>query len=138
MDDDSKPGGAGTGTGTGTGAGTGGQPRDPYDFTADSVSPIASPVPASYDSRPGEDGARRYIAFSLIGILAVIIYEIFFMLHLGRIKVDEVKEFGVILGPIITLVSAATGFYYGTKSSKDRNIDCGSGVKNHREVVPLS
>lgn len=33
------------------------------------------------------------------------------------IAVDEIKEFGVILGPLVALVSAATGFYYGTKGS---------------------
>ena len=33
----------------------------------------------------------------------------------GVIPVDEIKEFGVILGPLVVLVSAATGFYYGTK-----------------------
>ena len=39
-----------------------------------------------------------------------------FMLYCGSIKVGDLKEFGVILGPVVTLVSAATGFYYGTKS----------------------
>ena len=33
------------------------------------------------------------------------------------ITVDEIKEFCVILGPLVALVSAATGFYYGTKGS---------------------
>ena len=33
----------------------------------------------------------------------------------GVIPVDEIEEFGVILGPLVALVSAATGFYYATK-----------------------
>ena len=37
------------------------------------------------------------------------------MVVFGIITVDEIKEFGVILGPLVALVSAATGFYYGTK-----------------------
>lgn len=39
------------------------------------------------------------------------------MVVFGIIAVDEIKEFGVILGPLVALVSAATGFYYGTKGS---------------------
>lgn len=37
------------------------------------------------------------------------------MVVFGVIAVDEIKEFSVILGPLVALVSAATGFYYGTK-----------------------
>nr|VFJ89914.1 MAG: hypothetical protein BECKLFY1418A_GA0070994_100923 [Candidatus Kentron sp. LFY] len=36
------------------------------------------------------------------------------------VKVDEIKEFAVILGPLVTLVSAATGFYYGTNKQIGR------------------
>jgi hypothetical protein len=39
------------------------------------------------------------------------------LLGFGIIDVDHIKELGVILSPIIALVSAATGFYYGTKSN---------------------
>ena len=31
------------------------------------------------------------------------------------VAIGDVKEFGVILGPLVTLVTAATSFYYGTK-----------------------
>ena len=34
------------------------------------------------------------------------------------LKSADIKDFSVILGPLVTLVSAATGFYYGTKSNK--------------------
>ena len=69
-----------------------------------------------YDPRPHEDTARRRIAYALIALLFATVITIFWMLHSGQIETDELKEFAVILGPIITLVSAATGFYYGTKS----------------------
>lgn len=39
------------------------------------------------------------------------------MVVFGIIAVDEIKEFGVILGPLVALVSAATGFYYGNRGS---------------------
>ena len=35
----------------------------------------------------------------------------------GDFQVDGIKEFGVILGPLVPLVSAASGFYHGTKGS---------------------
>lgn len=90
---------------------------DEIDFTDDNPkSGEAEPALAPYDSRPAEDGARRTIAFMLIGILFVIIGAVLIMVAFGSIQVSDLKEFAVILGPVITLVSAATGFYYGTKS----------------------
>jgi hypothetical protein len=71
-----------------------------------------------YDPRPAEDAARRRIAYFLIIILASTVLWIFILLACGKITVGEIKEFAVILGPLVTLVSAATGFYYGTKASR--------------------
>lgn len=93
-------------------------PGDAIDFTDDT--PDSSPAtfePRPYDPRPKEDAARRWIAYSLIGLLFLIIIGIFYLLFCKRVTVSEIKEFSVILGPVVTLVSAATGFYYGTKSS---------------------
>jgi len=70
-----------------------------------------------YDPRPQEDQARRHIAYALIGLLWVVVGGVLILLAFKVITVDETKEFGVIMGPIVTLVSAATGFYYGTKAS---------------------
>ena len=47
------------------------------------------------------------LALLVIALLAMVVFDI--------ITVDEIKEFGVILGPLVALVSEATGFYYGTK-----------------------
>lgn len=69
-----------------------------------------------YDPRPGEDGARRTIAYALVGLLAIIVFAVLLLLAFGVVEVTELKDFSVLLGPVITLVSAATGFYYGTKS----------------------
>lgn len=72
-------------------------------------------VGAEYDSRPQEDAARRNIAYLLIGLLCGIILGIFILLLAKTIQLSDIKEFAVILGPVVALVSAATGFYYGTK-----------------------
>jgi len=69
-----------------------------------------------YDPRPKEDEARRNIAYMLILLLCGVVIFIFSLLYLEIVKVAEIKEFSVLIGPLVTLVSAATGFYYGTKS----------------------
>lgn len=69
-----------------------------------------------YDPRPKEDQARRHIAYLLIGLLIVVVGSILLLVAYGTITVTEIKDFSVVLGPVVTLVSAATGFYYGTKS----------------------
>lgn len=69
-----------------------------------------------YDPRPVEDGARRILAFLLIGLLWLIIAAILILVAFETISVRQIKDFDVLLSPIIALVSAATGFYYGAKS----------------------
>lgn len=92
---------------------------DSLDFTGDRT--VSDQVPATqfrdYDPRPQEDGARRMIAYLLIGLLGLVVSGMLILLGFGIIDVDHIKEFGVVLNPIIALVSAATGFYYGTKSN---------------------
>lgn len=75
--------------------------------------PVANGI---YDPRPVEDGARRTIAYLLIGLLWAIIGAILIMIAWNSVEIKDLKEFGVLLSPITVLVSAATGFYYGTKS----------------------
>ena len=70
-----------------------------------------------YDPRPIEDTARKYIAYFLIGLLWVVVGGILILVAFGSIELTDIDEFAVILGPVIALVSAATGFYYGTKST---------------------
>lgn len=70
-----------------------------------------------YDPRPQEDQARRHIAYALIGLLWVVVGGVLILVAFQSITVEQTKDFAVLLGPVVTLVSAATGFYYGTKST---------------------
>ena len=69
----------------------------------------------TYDPRPLEDKARRRIAYLLIALLALMIVALLAGVVVGVIPVSEIEAFAVILGPVVALVSAATGFYYGTR-----------------------
>ena len=69
----------------------------------------------TYDPRPLEDKARRRIAYLLIALLALVIVALLAGVVFGVIPVSETKEFDVILGPLVALVSAATGFYFASK-----------------------
>lgn len=93
-----------------------GKPLDLSSEGTGVVVPLSPKFGNEYDSRPQEDEARRNIAYILISILAFIVFVLFGMVGCETINSGEIKEFSVILGPIVTLVSAATGFYYGTKS----------------------
>ncbi|HBK56007.1 MAG TPA: hypothetical protein DDZ76_06960 [Xanthomonadales bacterium] len=91
------------------------------DFTDELIGrpEVAMPIPSTkpYDPRPLEDAARRRIAYSLIALLSLIVLAMLVLLGAGVIKAADMKEFAVVLGPVVTLVSAATGFYYGTKTN---------------------
>lgn len=67
----------------------------------------------SYDPRPMIDRTRRAIAYLLIGLLATMVIGLPAMVAFGVIPVGGVKDFGVIYAPVVTLVTAATSFYFG-------------------------
>jgi hypothetical protein len=70
-----------------------------------------------YDPRPHEDQARRNIAYLLISLLIAICIASFVLVIGWPETLDKVVQLiQIVLSPIVALVSAATGFYYGTKS----------------------
>ena len=90
------------------------------DFSTDLAASEFIDVPsvgAPYDPRPQEDSARRNIAYLLIGLLWVIVGGMLILVACGAIQLTDLPEFSIVLGPIVALVSAATGFYYGTKNT---------------------
>lgn len=89
------------------------------DFTDETAIEQESDIETKpYDPRPFEDTARRNIAYSLIFLLFLTVIGIFILLCYKVVGITDLKEFSVILSPLLTLVSAATGFYYGTKNQK--------------------
>ena len=75
----------------------------------------APPGGTSYDPRPLGDQVRRSIAYLLIALLAFVVIAPPAMVAFGVIGVGDVKEFRVLVGAVVTLVSGATGYYYARK-----------------------
>ena len=71
----------------------------------------------SYDPRPQEDRARRRIAYHLVAILALMVFSLLAMVAFGVIAVEDVEKFGVLVAPVVTLVTAATSSYYADRRS---------------------
>ena len=71
----------------------------------------------SYDPRPQEDRARRRIAYHLVAILALMMFSLLAMVAFGVIAVEDVEKFGVLVAPVVTLVTAATSSYYADRRS---------------------
>ena len=72
-----------------------------------------------YNPRIQEDSARRRIAYILLGLLAVVlIWALLSVTFCPDSEQRIVNILQIILGPIIALVSAATGFYFGAKDNK--------------------
>src|SRR4051812_35319723 len=87
-----------------------------------SVPPLSVDLePLSLDSAPVEVGpgrpiedTRSTLAFSLLALLAGVLAALLALLACGQIDADEfAKLTGVLLAPLVGLVGAATGYYYG-------------------------
>lgn len=72
-----------------------------------------------------EGVTRELIAFWLLALLTGVLCSAYHMMSEtsgtpAKYKFEDIKEFlQLVLTPLITLVSAATGFYFGSQSGKD-------------------
>ena len=89
------------------------------DLTAEAP-PLAvsySPLTRPYDPRPAREKVRGRIALLLLALLAGTILLTFATLWFGIFDASAAKELlAVLLAPLVGLVGAATGFYYGGKT----------------------
>ena len=111
--------GSGPAGGGAAGMPAGGSPRaeanrSPEVGTQDARTPEGG---QSYDPRPQEDTARRRLAYHLVLILAVMLISLLTMVAAGVIEVGDVDKFAVLVSPVVTLVTAATSYYFADRRS---------------------
>lgn len=90
------------------------------DLTAEPVGPpSAPPQKKPYDPSPHRERMRGIIVLTLLGILAGIIAAAFIALWLEAISSADLQTLlNLVFSPIIGLVGAAAGFYYGGRSEE--------------------
>jgi hypothetical protein len=78
---------------------------------------LEQPSDKPYDPGRDREFVRSWVAYGLLGLLIVIVLLSFIALWAHGITKDDLKEIlTIFFGPIITLLGAVTGFYYGEKS----------------------
>jgi len=73
----------------------------------------ASPAATIRSLDQERERIRGWIAFTLFGLLAVVVLLAVVGLLIGRLSVVELKEVFASLGLLTTLVGTAMGFYFG-------------------------
>ena len=97
------------------------QVTDDWDLTGQEPAPPPTPAPPPpqkpYDPEPHREKLRGWIALALLGLLALVVLSLLFGFLVNWITAAEIKDVGIILvSPLVTLVGAVTGFYYGSKT----------------------
>lgn len=83
--------------------------------------PVDTPVaqdglvtPATRDKPPPDpETIRRFLAYSLVGLLALMVLGTLFSYIAGWLDVAELKELSILITPVLTLTGTAVGFYFG-------------------------
>lgn len=77
--------------------------------------PTVAPVP--FDPARARETMRGGIAIALLGLLAIMLLALIALLWEHFISPDDtIKLAGALIAPIITLLGAVTGFYFGVAS----------------------
>jgi hypothetical protein len=89
------------------------------DFSAQPPPTVEPSIPEGgrFDPEPQRERIRGYVALGLLGMLALVLVLAFISMWC-RMELEVLRTvLTIIFGPLVTLVSAATGFYYGSRSS---------------------
>ncbi len=87
---------------------------------------LTGPSSRPYDPDEFRDQARKRITYWLLALLTTLFIGAFTSLFCLDTKptFDHLKSLlEVLLGPLVTLVSAATGFYFGAQSANKKHDD---------------
>lgn len=90
------------------------------DLTSEAPSKPELPNPGDKPYNPNRDreNVRSFVAKGLFLLLVGTVIVSFTSLSFGWISKEDLKDLlTIVFGPIITLLGAVTGFYYGEKSN---------------------
>jgi hypothetical protein len=93
-------------------------------LSAEQAAPSLEAPSIRYDPEQSRDKARALITYWLLGLLTMLFVATFITYWLMPDKSDfaNLKSLlEVLISPLIVLVSAATGFYFGAHSSGKNN-----------------
>jgi hypothetical protein len=82
---------------------------------------LTGPSSKPYNPDEFRDNARKRITYWLLALLTVLFVGAFVSLFVieGQPQFEQLKALlEILLGPLVALVSAATGFYFGAQSAK--------------------
>ncbi len=94
--------------------------RDSIDLSGQippAIRPQTIPTGVSFDPEPQRERMRGWIALTLLGMLALVLLLTFISMWAGMNTEVLQTVLTIIFGPLVALVGAATGFYYGSRSS---------------------
>jgi len=80
---------------------------------------LTGPSSKPYNPDEFRDNARKRITYWLLALLTVLFVGAFVSLFVieGQPDLEQLKSLlEILLGPLVALVSAATGFYFGAQS----------------------
>lgn len=81
------------------------------------VRPLGTPETARYDPAKTREWTRVFLAGTLVFILAIVVIAPLIMLGGKCVTIADLKELLTILvSPVVALVGAAVGFYFGERS----------------------
>ena len=85
---------------------------------------LTGPSSKPYDPVEFRDHARKWITYWLLALLTIVFVGAFASLFFrdGKPTFEHLKSLlEILLGPLVTLVSAATGFYFGAQSGNKKS-----------------
>jgi hypothetical protein len=75
---------------------------------------LSGPSPISVGKARKVEDTRARLAFSLLGLLSLVLVLLFALLFIHTISAQGFTQLaGLLLAPLVGLVAAATGYYYG-------------------------
>jgi hypothetical protein len=86
---------------------------------------LEKPATTAYDPDKDREGARKGITYWLLTLLSLLFVISFLALATLKdsLTFDQLKSLvELLLGPLVALVSAATGFYFGAQSVRSAKL----------------